>query len=122
MTNERRPGTFYKSVVEQRDAGGDPDAIWFEAMIRKETFSVRDAALFQGTSMAAISQVYSVHERTDSDQPVPQLYEDARVYDVEERAWFAVVAVERTASDAVQTIYCTALRPGLSPQLDKTGD
>lgn len=124
MTNERRAATFYKGIVEQRDAGEDPDAVWFPAIIRKETFGVRDLALFSGTEMAGVSQVYSIHERTDGGDGgrVPQVYANARVYDEEESAWFSIVAVERTASDAIQTIFCAALSPGLTPQLAKTGD
>lgn len=123
LTNMRRPAAFYKSAQEQTDAGGDPAAQWFRAMIRKETFSVKDMALFSGTNLQGVSQVYSIHERLDAPaEPVPQVYQDCRVYDEEEEAWFSIVAVERTASDAIQTIFCAALRPGLTPQLAKTGD
>jgi hypothetical protein len=122
LTDQRRPATFYKSAQEMIDAGESATAAWFRATIRKETLSVKDMALFSGTNLQTVSQTYSVQERLGSSDAVPQLYQDCRVYDEKERAWFSVVAVERTASDAIQTIYCAALRPGLTPQLAKTGD
>lgn len=118
LLNLQRRADVYRPLDQL--AAGDADERWVTVTLRKEELTLTALAAFSGTELSGVTQVYSVLETPGGR--TPQLYRGCRVYDKEQRAWFLVVADVRTAGDALQTIACSALKPGLTPQLARTGD